>query len=378
MTTGFRQHKKLLFFVTEDWYFVSHRLVLASAAKAAGYDVSVVTRVREHGEIIRAAGLKLIHFENARSGINPVVELWTLVRLILLYRRERPDIAHHVAMKPVLYGSIAARLVGIPEVVNALAGLGWLFSSRSGTANWLKPVVRWLLGQLLRSRIVLVQNPDDEKFMQQLGVAKAQVRRIAGSGVDLHRFSVCPEPDGIVAIVLPARLLWDKGVGEFVAAARLTKGKGVVARFVLVGEPDLANPSSLTRQQIAIWVKEGVIEHMGWVADMPRILRGSHIVCLPSFYGEGIPKSLIEAMACGRPIITCDTPGCREVVHHGKNGLLVPPRDTAALADALTQLIESPVLRRQMGANGRLRAEQEFGLEYVIEQTLALYAEIVS
>lgn len=366
---------KLLFLVTEDWYFVSHRLPLAVAAHEAGYEVSVLTRVRDHGERIQTAGLRLIPFENERSGLNPLTELWTLGRLILLYRRERPDVVHHVALKPVLYGSIAARFAGNPHVVNALAGMGWLFTSGARLARWLKPMVRWALGRLLRSGIVLVQNPDDAQLLVQLGVPESRIRRIAGSGVDLRHFLPQPEPDGAPVVVLSARLLWDKGVGEFVTAARLLKQQGIAARFVLAGEPDQANPSSVSPDQIAKWVEEGIVEHLGLVKDMPKLLAESHIVCLPSLYGEGIPKSLIEAAAAGRSIVTSDTPGCREIVHHGDNGLLVPPRDAEALAEALAQLIRDPALRQQMGARGRVRAKQEFGLDTVIQQTLALYAE---
>lgn len=369
-----RSPTRLLFFVTEDWYFVSHRLPLAVAAKHAGYDVSVVTRVREYGETIRAAGLRLVPFENSRSGMNPLRELSTLLRLILLCRRERPHVVHHVAMKPVLYGTIAARVVGIPHVVNALAGMGWLFTSSAGAARWLKPIVRWALCRLLRSGIALVQNSDDAQLLMQLGVPTSHIRRIAGSGVDLQQFVPTSEPQGVPVVLLPARLLWDKGVGEFVAAARLLKQQGIAARFVLAGEPDASNPSSVPPGQVSKWVEAGVVEHAGWVKDMPQRLAESHIVCLPS-YREGIPKSLVEAAAAGRPIVTSDTPGCREIVHDGDNGLLVPSRNAAALAQALGRLIGDPALRQRMGARGRIRAEQEFGLASVIQQTLALYAE---
>lgn len=375
MTADTVRRVKLFFFVTEDWYFVSHRLPLAVAAQQAGYEVTVLTRVREHGVHIRNAGLRLIPFENVRSGINPFTELWTLVRLISLYRRERPDIVHHVAMKPVLYGSIAASLAGTPQVVNAIAGMGWLFTSGAGLARWFKPVVRASLGRLLQLGIALVQNPDDARLLVQLGVPESKIRRIAGSGVDLQHFYPQPEPDGVPVIVLSARLLWDKGVGEFVVAARMLRQNGIHARFVLAGEPDPLNPSAISGGQIEDWVNEGAVEHLGWVKDMPKLLAESQIVCLPSFYGEGIPKSLIEAAATGRPIVTTDMPGCREIVRHGDNGLLVPPRDAEALAEALAQLIRDPALRQQMGAKGRIRAEQEFGLEFVIQQTLALYKE---
>lgn len=366
--------RKLLFFVTEDYYFVSHRLTLALAAKAAGYDVCVVTRVRDSGDIIRGAGLRLIPFENARSGLNPFVEFGTLCRLILLYRRERPDLVHHVAMKPVLYGTVAARLAGRSTIINAVAGMGWLFTSGAGLARWLMPAVHWALRRVLSTGVAVVQNPNDAHLLTQLGVPESQIRRVPGSGVDLQQFRPQATPEGTPVVILPARLLWDKGVGEFVAAARLLRQKGVAARFLLAGEPDPVNPASIPSDDISQWVREGVVEHLGWVPDMTRLLATCHLVCLPS-YREGLPKSLIEAAAAGRPIVTTDVPGCREVVTDGDNGFLVPPRNADALAEALARLIANPGLRQEMGARGRIRAEQEFGLDAVIQQTLALYRE---
>jgi glycosyltransferase involved in cell wall biosynthesis len=192
--------------------------------------------------------------------------------------------------------------------------------------------------------------------------------------VDLQQFLPGAELPGVPVIVLPARLLWDKGVGEFIDAARQLKKQGVTARFVLAGLPDPANPSAVTYEQIAAWVTEGVVEHLGWVKDMPKLLAASHIVCLPS-YREGMPKSLIEAAAAGKPIVTTDSPGCREIVRAEENGILVPPRDSVSLAKALARLIHDPALRQRMGACGRSRAENEFSLELIVSQTLALYAE---
>ena len=372
MTSDAGGRAKLLFFVTEDWYFVSHRLGLAVAARDAGFEVTVVTRVRECGDVIRNAGLKLVPFENARTGLNPLSELSTLIRLILLFRRERPDITHHVAMKPVLYGSIAARFARVPRMINALMGMGWVYSSGDGLARSLKFVISRALGYLLRSGFVLVQNPDDARLLMNIGVPNARIRCIAGSGVDLRQFAPHPEPAGAPVIVLPARLLWAKGIGEYVAAARLLKQRGVVARFLVAGAPDRENPSSVPLAQIAKWTDEGVFEFRGWVSDMAKLLSDSHIVCLPS-YREGAPKSLIEAAAAGRPIVTSDVPGCREIVRDGVNGILVPPGNVEALAEALFRLIMDKQMRLRMGANGRERAEQEFGQETIIQQTLALY-----
>jgi glycosyltransferase involved in cell wall biosynthesis len=367
---------KLLYFVTEDWYFCSHRLPLAIAARDAGFDVTVVTRVREHGETIRAAGLTLIPFEIARSGMNPLRELATLWKLIILYRHIQPDIVHHVAMKPVLYGSFASYFTSVSVIVNALAGMGWLFTSAEGaTSRLVKCAVRMALRRLLVRGIALVQNPDDAEMLARLGVPRGNIRRIAGSGVDLVSFHPEAEPEGVPMIVLPARLLWDKGVGEFVDAARLLKSRGVNARFVLVGDPDPANPASISAGQVADWVQQGAVEHMGWVNDMPNIMAHAHIVCLPS-YREGLPKALIEAAAAARPIVTTNVTGCREVVENGVHGFCVPPHDVDALADALARLIADPVLRARMGASARKRAEADFGLDAVIAQTLALYLDV--
>jgi glycosyltransferase involved in cell wall biosynthesis len=368
---------RLLFFVTEDYYFVSHRLSLAMAAKAEGYDVCVATRVRECGDIIRRAGVRLVPFENARSGLNPLTELLTLLRLVRLYRRERPDLVHHVAMKPVLYGSVAARFSGRPAVVNAIAGLGWMFISRSGGARWLTRPVRLAFKWALSTGIAIVQNPDDARLLVEVGVPKSRMRRVPGAGVDLGVFAPRAELAGPPIVLLAARLLWDKGVGEFVSAARLLRQRGVSARFVLAGEPDPMNPASIVNGDLSRWVEDGVVEHLGWVSNMPDLLAQCHLVCLPS-YREGLPKSLIEAAAAGKAIITTDVPGCREVVRHGHNGLLVQPRDARDLADALQRLVENPDLRRQMGARSRVRAEQEFGLDAVIQQTLALYREVLA
>ncbi|MGQ0537433.1 MAG: glycosyltransferase family 4 protein [Gemmatimonadaceae bacterium] len=366
--------KHLVFFVTEDWYFVSHRLPLAIAAKDAGMSVSVITRVRDHSAQIKDAGLRLIPFEHSRGGTNPVTDSATLLRLITLYRRVKPDIAHHVAMKPVLYGSIAAQFAGKPRLINALAGMGWLFTSKGGFARAMRPVVRAALKRVLRSGTALVQNPDDERILAELGVPNEQLRRIAGSGVDLQQFRPHPEPNGVPLVVLPARLLWNKGVGEFVAAARILARQGIAVRCVLAGEPDPQNPASVSSSQIQNWIGEGIVEYRGMVTDMPNLLASCHIVCLPS-YREGLPKSLTEAAAAGRAVVTTDVPGCREAVTDGVTGLLVPPNDANAVAAAIARLIREPDVRRQMGAQGRLLAEQKFGSESVIRQTLALYEE---
>jgi len=364
---------RLLYFVTEDWYFCSHRLPLAVAARVAGYEVTVVTRVRAHADVIRSAGLRLVPFEMARRGKNPFRELAHVWQLVRIYRSLCPDVVHHVAMKPVLYGTIAARIARVPHIVNALAGFGFVFSSRDLYARLLRPAIRAMLRRVLRCGAVIVQNPDDAAMVRDLGISDKCVHTIRGSGVDLERFRPGPEADGVPVVVFAARMLHDKGVNEFVAAARMLRAAGVQARFVLVGDTDPGNPSAVSTERLTEWKHEMVVEWWGRREDMPVVFAGCHIVCLPSYYREGLPKVLIEAAACGRPIVTTDVTGCRETVRHGENGLLVPPRDAVALANALRLLIENQDMRQRMGQRGREIAETEFSVENVIRETLAVY-----
>ena len=369
---------KLLFLVTEDWYFCSHRLPLARAAKAAGYEVVVATRVSAHAEAIRAEGFKLVPIGLRRSGRNPWRELKAILEIVGIYRRERPDLVHHVALKPVLYGAIAARLAHVPAVVNALAGLGFVFASASRKARLLRP---WVVGALRLSvdadgSALIMQNPDDRKMLVEAGIVKAaRIRLIRGSGVDIRRFAPSPEPAGTPLVMLPSRLLWDKGVGEFVAAAGLLRERGAEARFALVGDGDPGNPATIPEGRLRAWQAEGAVEWWGRREDMPAVLASSHVVCLPS-YREGLPKVLLEAAACGRPLVATDVPGCREIVIDGGNGLLVPPRDAPALAEAIGRLIKEPGLRADMGRRGRELVEAQFSEERVVAQTLAVYREL--
>jgi glycosyltransferase involved in cell wall biosynthesis len=364
--------KRLLFLVTEDWYFCSHRLPIARAAKAAGYEVGVACRVQDHAARIEEAGIALHPLKDlSRSSRHPLRETAALREITALYRALRPDLVHHVALKPVIYGSIAARRAGVPAVVNAMAGLGYVFSSRDVKARLARPVVGAALRALIerpRSRLI-VQNQDDA---DHLGVANTVV--IAGSGVDLDAFAAAPQPPGVPLVVLPARMLRDKGVVEFVEAARRLKGEGVVARFALVGAPDEENPAAIPQAQLRAWVSEGAVEWWGWREDMAAVFRESALVCLPS-WREGLPKALIEAAATGRAIVSCDVAGCREVVREGETGFLVPPRDPLALGAALRKLIDAPALRAEMGRKGREHAAR-FSTSMVVERTLDLYREL--
>ena len=369
------QHLKLLFVVTEDWYFVSHRLPLAVAAQAAGFEVAVATRDGRQADVVRQAGIRLIPCELSRRGGNPLREVLALWRL---YRREQPDLVHHVALKPVMLGALAAWLARVPAQVNAVAGLGWLFTSSSGIVRLARPVLRRLLAQLLNQSqsLTIVQNPEDRALLARSGVAATRLRLIRGAGVDVQIFYPVVPPPAPVCIALVARMLWDKGVGEFVKAAQRLTEAGVNARFILVGDPDPANPASVPAATLRSWHGQHGVEWWGRREDMPAVMQSMHIACLPSFYGEGLPKSLLEAAACGLPIITSDAPGCREIVQEGVNGWLVPVRDVDALVVALRKLIDDPGLRLRMGEQSRLLVETAFSLELVLAQTLAVYREL--
>lgn len=369
---------RVAYFVTVDWYFCLHYLALARAARAAGFEVTVITGVAEHGGLIRDAGLELIPLEVSRKGMHPWQELKSILGLVRILRRLGPDLLHNIAQKPVLYGTLAARLTGVPAVVNGVAGMGWLFTSNAPRAR----LVRALVGRAYRALLaapnvrVLVQNPDDQAQVRQLtGVTPVL---LPGSGVDVSRFVPRPPPPEPAVVVLASRMLWDKGVGDFVAAARLLRGRGSPARFVLVGTPDPGNPASVSEGQLSDWQREGDIEWWGYRADMPEVLAQAHIACLPSYYREGLPKFLIEAAAAGLPLVTTDATGCREAVNPGLNGLLVPPRAPAALAAALEPLLADVGLRRHFGAHSRALAEERFDATRIHGATLAVYHELLN
>jgi Glycosyltransferase len=308
-------------------------------------------------------------------------ELGTLWGLFRLYRKLKPELVHHVTIKPVMYGGIAAHMARVPAVISAVTGLGYVFIARGFASSLLRASVKAMYRLALahpRGRVIF-QNPDDRAMFLKAGlVDEASAVMIRGSGVDMKRFAPTPQLEGTPLVVFASRMLWDKGVGEFVEAARCLKAEGVDARFVLVGNPDPGNPAAVSVAQIESWQKERTVEWWGCREDMPQVFSQTHVVCLPSAYGEGVPKVLIEAAASGRPIVATDAPGCREIVRHGENGLLVPIQNAHALALGLRQLIEAPELRRRMGAKGRRLAESEFAVERVIAQTLAVYRELLT
>lgn len=364
----------LLYLVTEDWYFCSHRLPIARAARDAGFEVMVATRVDRHAGVIRSEGFELAPLKLRRRDWRPWREFAALFEIIRLYRRVRPDIVHHVAMKPVIYGSIAARFYTDCVVVNALAGLGYVFASSNLRARVLRPLVKLALRGLVTGRRchALVQNPDDEALMLGMGISSRRISVIRGSGVDIRAFRPSPEPVGEIVVTMVSRMLWDKGVGELVEAARRLRQSGSGVRVQLVGPPDHENPAAIPEQTLQDWQREGVIRWLGQRDDVFELWSCSHIAVLPS-YREGLPKALLEAAACGRPMVATDVAGCREIVVDGETGLLVPARDAASLTQALVRLAGDAPLRKRMGSAARKRVVEHFSQEHVAEETLALY-----
>jgi glycosyltransferase involved in cell wall biosynthesis len=371
---------KILFLVTEDYYFWSHRLPIACAARDAGFEVIVATRVQNYAKRIIQEGFKLIPIGLRRHRKNPLKEIISIIELIKIYRTEHPDIVHHGAMNPVLYGTTAARIAKIPIIINALAGLGYVFISDRSRANILRFLISVAFRLTLNSQNtkLIIQNPDDFEFLVTSGLVKPDnVTLIKGSGVDTCEFVPAPEHEGEPIILLVSRMLWDKGVKEFVDSAKLLVEGGTRARFVLIGRNDPANPTSIPTSTLESWQNQNYVEWWGYREDIPAVLQKSHVVCLPS-YREGLPKVLIEAAACGRPIVTTDTPGCREIVRDGENGFCVPIRDANALAKAIRRLIDDPGLRKKMGKRGREIALKEFSVDKIISETLALYKKLLS
>lgn len=380
-SVGMTVKPKIIFFITEDWYFWSHRLPLARAARDAGFEVVVATRIHQHGGLIAREGFKLIPLGLRRRSRNVIRELLGILEIIQLYRRERPDIVHHVAVKPVLYGSWAARIAGVRGVVNALAGLGFLSVARGWKARVLRRLVDCAYRSAFSSKntIGIFQNPEDMGLFVDAGiVTRGRAVLIRGAGVDVSQFKDHGEPAGTPTIVMASRMLWNKGVGEFVEAARRLGKEGIDFRAVLAGDPDPENPASIPEETLRGWHAEGVVEWWGQRTDMPEVFANCHIACLPSYYGEGLPKALLEAAACARAIVTTDIPGCREIVKDGYNGILVPTKDVRALAQGLKQLILSPELRSEMGRHGREMAVSEFSVERVVQETLTVYREMIS
>jgi len=372
---------KVLYLVTEDWYFWSHRLALARAAKQRGHEVVVVTAVNKHGERIKEEGFKLVPWTLDRSGKNPLRELGSVWELVAVYRRYRPDVAHHVALKPVLYGAVASAVAKTPVTVNALAGLGHIFVAKGPRAFLARKMMTAVLRLAMRREKsgAIFQNPDDMNRFVDAGIVHSEkASLIKGSGVDTDIFvPPATEPSGVPIVLLHSRMLKTKGVYDFLEAAKLLKGRMPV-RMVLAGAPDPHNPASVTLPTLEEWNKQGHVEYWGQKENMPEIIKRSSVVALPSFYGEGVPRSLIEAASAARPVVAYDIAGCREIVRDRVNGFLAPAGDVEALAGNIERLLVDDDLRTRMGAEGRRIVEKEFGVRRVAGETLDLYEKLMS
>lgn len=363
--------KKVLYLVADDRYFYTHRLPLASKAQDQGYEVTVASPSQGSHLKIQHAGLNFYPIKFNRGGINPWREIKTLWAIYKLFHLLKPDIVHLVALKPVLYGTFVGLFTRIPLIVSAISGLGVIFSQN----HWLQKPVKIILKNLLcwKRVKVIVQNPDDAAALQSLS-PDIQVNLILGAGVNTSIFYPEPEPSGPITIVHVSRLLWTKGINEFVSAAQILKQKGHNFRFLLVGEPDLENANAVPKDVIQKWHQEKVIEWLGYCEDISNLYQNCHIAVLASYYREGIPKSLLEAAACGKPIITCDMPGCRIIVQDGMNGYLIPPRNNQALADKILDLALNSDRRLQFGGMSRTFVLESFNEDRICQQTLNLYA----
>jgi glycosyltransferase involved in cell wall biosynthesis len=368
-----RQKPVLVYLVTQDWYFMSHRVPMALAAQRAGYDVHVITHVDKDAGGIEGLGFRIHSVDWRRGSINPLA-FWANIRAVhRLYRAIAPDLVHHVALQPTVVGSMAA--TGLPCArLNALAGLGFVFTSETLQARFARPVMRALLRRVLGHprAAVLVQNPDDGSAVKSLGIDDDRIFTIPGSGVETDKFVPLPEPPEPVTMAFVGRLLDDKGVRTLVDAHDILARQGQAVRLLIAGEPDPANPVSIPMTEITAWSHRTGIEVLGQVADINEVWKAAHIAVLAS-RREGLPKSLLEAAACGRPIVATDVPGCREIARQGVNALLVAPDDAQALADAIARLANDKDLRRKFGEAGRRLVENEYSAERIGTDIVALY-----
>lgn len=372
--------KKLYIIVNVDWFFLSHRLPVALAAKQAGWDVTIVTADTGKLKDIEAKGLKTINLPMSRSGKNILEELSTLNFLRKLYKREKPDVVHHVGMKTILWGTLAAKFAHVNGVVNAISGLGGFFAedNKGLMAKMMPKVLKFSHNR--KNLLCIFQNDEDKGLYVKNGIIKEeQSRYIKGSGVDLKQFCYTQEPtDGEKRVILTARMIVEKGVFILTEAADKLRSKYEdKVEFLLVGGLD-DHPGAITKEQLDAVCDGSYIQWLGYRTDIKELLQSSHIVAFPSYYMEGLPKSLIEANAIGRPVITCNSVGCKETVIDGYNGFLIPTKDADALVEKLDILLSDSSLRQEMGRNARKYAEENFSIDIVIERHLNIYQELVN
>ena len=366
---------KILFVINVDWFFLSHRLPIAIKALNEGYEVHIATKITDKAEEIKSYGLILHNLNISRGDFSFFQSLKTLLQLIQIFKRIRPQLVHLVTIKPIILGGIAARIANVKGVIAAISGLGYIFINKGLIASVRRVIIKRLYQLSLNHHNlkIICQNDNDLQIIREItGLNKDTFSMISGSGVPLEKFKFIKDTNEIPNIMMASRLLIDKGVIEFSKAAKILKEKNVTANFILVGEPDLENPSSINYSQIKEWREEGIIDCWGHRDDMHEVLPLASIVVLPS-YREGFPKILIEAAACGRAVVTTDVPGCRDAIYNEITGLLVPVKDSYALANAIEKLVSNKEWRRTMGNEGRIMAEEKFDENIVVTKHLEIY-----
>lgn len=373
---------KVLHLIPEDWFFWTHRRAVARATLEQGHEVVVACRVGRHKELIESLGIRVLPVGLRRESRNPFYELATIREIVELYRRERPDLVHHTAVKPVVYGSIAARITGVPRTLNAIPGLGHSFSDRSIRGSLSRLLVSTLYRQALSlnagKSLAVFENSENQATLMALNIVdRDDSLVIRGMGCDLEQFSPVPEvSDDTVTVMMAGRLLWSKGIAELVQAVQLLRLRGLKVKLVLVGDPDVGNPASVPAIKLREWAAADLIEWVQRTDNVQGCLARCHILALPSRYGEGLPKVLIEAAAVGRALIASDIPGCRDIVRHGWNGLLVPPGDTQKLAAAIETLATDSKMRRLYGTRGTELVREFFSDRTVNSETMRAYRRL--
>lgn len=370
---------KILYIVNEPWFFLSHRLPIALAAKEQGYTVHVATKAGKTANEITDMGFIHHNIPLSRSGSSVLSEMTSLLAIWQLLTQIKPDVLHLVTIKPVLYGGIASRFVPVKKVVAAVSGLGTLFLATGAKAELKRKVGTELYRFALRSKktTVIFQNPDDKQmFIDIKAVKPEQTVLIRGSGIDLSAFSFFPEKlTGRPVVTFAARLLYDKGLTEYIEAIKLLNSRGIAASYRIVGDLDSGNLTSANKKDIERWKSIPNLSIMGYQKDIAAVFRHSNLVVLPS-YREGLPKVLIEAAACGRAVVTTDVPGCRDAIEANETGLLVPVKSAHELANAIEKLVTDVALRVKMGTAGRQLAEGAFSIEHVVDQHLSIYKQV--
>jgi glycosyltransferase involved in cell wall biosynthesis len=373
--------KKLVMLVNVDWFFLSHRLPIALSALEKGYEVHIATGITDRHDELLSYGFMVHSLPIGRSNTNILGEIHTFIAILNILRRVQPNLLHSITSKPVLYGGIAAQLTGIKNVVAAISGLGLVFAAQGWKARIRRTIIAMIYCLSLRSKNlkVIFQNPNNRDTITRYAKLKPhQIAMIPGSGVDLTQYTATQLPSGTPIVLMAARLLQDKGVYEFIAAANILKQKGMDVRFQLAGKPDPENPHSITETEFQAWQTAGVVEMLGHRNDMSALLANAHIFVSPSFYAEGLSKTLIEAAASGRPVVTTDMPGCRDAIIPNATGLLIPPRDPSALANAIEKLLLNTQLCQTMGNAGRQLAEERYSIKQVVETHLNIYEELLN